>query len=131
MVTGNNFYLPFFPFQETIATTIEISKLLSKATWNLECNFHMPIFIARIERGRKTEREGKRDQTKCTTIHTGHTDLSVCVWGCGIHNMIHNIPAVQKICAMQFPKQPHTGKTNTKTKGERGMGSIEMIFHNL
>lgn len=92
----------------------------------------MPIFIARIERERERE---ERDQTKCTTIHTGHTGLSmpvcVCFWVCGIHNMIHNIPAVQKICAMQFPKQPHTGKTNTKTKGERGMGSIEMIFHNL
>lgn len=87
-------FLPtILSFSRTIVTTIEISKLLSKATWNLECNFHMPIFIARIERERERE---ERDQTKCTTIHTGHTGLSMSV--CAFLGLCHTQHDTQHSC---------------------------------
>lgn len=80
----------------------------------------MPIFIAR------TEKEGGgRVQTKCTTIHTGHTGLCVRLWHTQ-HDTPHSC-CTKNMCN-EIPQTAAQAKQIQKTKGER---EIEMIFHNL
>lgn len=101
-----------FIFQE-----LEISKLHSQATWNFECNFHMPIFIARIEKARG--RKGSNQMHNNT--HRTHR---------GLWHTQHDTPhsCCTKKCATKFPKQPHRQSKYKNQRWERDRNDVSQFI---